>query len=123
MFRLLYDHAVRLFTRSCSNIRTEYGDWALAQETRAPDPYVWRPPNPHDARWRRWARRNRAAGRYLPFPPEETCWQRPPRSQPPPRRAEDDPVRLYVRLQDQCREDMAQLRRHDFWITCSSILE
>ncbi|WP_079056535.1 hypothetical protein [Streptomyces caeruleatus] len=91
MFRLLYDAVARLLGRPAVRERD------LAREVRAPDPYVPRLPNPHDARWRRWARRNRAAGRYLAFLPEEACWQLPPRHPGPPLwRGGDDPVRLYV---------------------------
>lgn len=97
MFRLFYDYVARLFTRLRPNGRPTTGNWAPALESRAPDPYVWRLPNPYDARWRRWSRRNRTAGRYLPFPPEEACWQHPPhRPQPPLWHTGDDPVRLYV---------------------------
>jgi hypothetical protein len=36
-----------------------------------------REPSPYDARWRRWFKRSRAAGRWLPFPRDEECWQSP----------------------------------------------
>ncbi|MDT0470932.1 hypothetical protein RM863_02100 [Streptomyces sp. DSM 41014] len=71
-------------------------DRELAREVRIPDPYVWRLPTPRDARWIRWSKRCRAAGRYLPFPGEEACWQTPERPDPPHRQAGDDVVRLYV---------------------------
>ncbi|MCX4881639.1 hypothetical protein [Streptomyces sp. NBC_00847] len=97
MFRLLYEYAARLLTRPCSNSGPAQDSWCLAQEPpRVPDPYVWRLPNPYDARWGRWAKRSRAAGRYLPFPPVEACWQRPPRAQPQRWRTDEDPVRPYV---------------------------
>ncbi|MFF4364044.1 hypothetical protein [Streptomyces sp. NPDC001604] len=98
MFRLFYDHAVRLFSRSHANARPVPSKWALAQETRAPDPYVWRLPSPYDARWRRWARRNREAGHRLPFPRDEDCWPIPVHSGTgmPLWEAADDVVRPYV---------------------------
>jgi hypothetical protein len=69
----------------------------LAGEVRTPDPYVWRLPNPHDARWRRWSKRCRTAGRYLPFPAEEACWHvPPPRPASTPWHTDDDVVRPYV---------------------------
>lgn len=67
-----------------------------AGEVRTPDPYVRRLPNPHDARWRRWSKRCRAAGRYLPFPAEEACWHVPRRPQSPSWDTGDDVVRPYV---------------------------
>jgi hypothetical protein len=57
---------------------TRVEDWCLPPEAvvRTPvPPCVWRPPSPYDARWRRWCRRCRAAGRYLPFPADEPCWR------------------------------------------------
>ncbi|MEV6943924.1 hypothetical protein AB0N07_18355 [Streptomyces sp. NPDC051172] len=73
-------------------------DWNLAAEPRAPDPYVWRLPGPYDARWRRWARRNRAAGFRLALPGDEECWHIPTRSGTgmPLWEAADDVVRPYV---------------------------
>lgn len=66
-------------------------------EVRVPDPYVWRLPNPHEARWRRWAKRSRAAGCHLPFPHTEECWQVPGRRPPVPLwETSDDVVRPYV---------------------------
>ncbi|MEU4652563.1 hypothetical protein AB0G32_01205 [Streptomyces sp. NPDC023723] len=61
---------------------------------RTPDPYVWRLPTPHDARWRRWHKRCRAAGRYLPFPQGEAQ-----ATAPVPHASwstDDDVVRPYV---------------------------
>ncbi|MFE9678435.1 hypothetical protein ACFYO5_30740 [Streptomyces sp. NPDC006259] len=69
----------------------------LTREVRAPDPYVWRLPDPRDARWRRWSRRSRATGRYPPFPHDEPCWQTPSPPAPPAWRTRDDVVRAYVR--------------------------
>ncbi|MEU8971755.1 hypothetical protein AB0D11_21220 [Streptomyces monashensis] len=63
---------------------------------RAPDLYVWRLPNPRDARWRRWAKHNRAAGHRLPFPRDEECWHVPVRPGTLLWEATDDVVRLYV---------------------------
>ncbi|MFJ9721030.1 hypothetical protein ACIRPQ_34760 [Streptomyces sp. NPDC101213] len=77
----------------------------LAREVRSPDPYVWRLPDPHDARRRRWSKRSRATGRYLPFPRDETCWATTPPPVPPSWRTGEtgetgetgkDLVRLYV---------------------------
>ncbi|CAM5731830.1 hypothetical protein SHIRM173S_12667 [Streptomyces hirsutus] len=93
MLRRLLDALARRRPRG-----TPVNDRAPAQEVRAPDPYVWRLPNPHDARWRRWRRWNkrcRAAGRYLPFL-EEACRQTPRRSWSPSWRTDDDVVRPYV---------------------------
>lgn len=91
MLRRLCEALARLLTP-----RKPLRDTDLAREVRAPDPYVWRLPTPYDARWRRWSKRSRAAGRYLPFPAEEACWQPPPRFQLPPWQADDDVVRPYV---------------------------
>ncbi|MGP2439149.1 hypothetical protein [Streptomyces sp. JW3] len=64
------------------------------REVRQPDPYVWRLPTPYDARWRRWHKRSRAVGRYLPFPQGET---RAPAPAPHPSWPPDDDVfRPYV---------------------------
>jgi hypothetical protein len=93
MFRRLYEAAAR---RLRPRTPPSYTD--LAQEVRTPDPYVWRLPTPHDARWRRWHKRSLAAGHYLAFPAVEDCWQPTPRTQPPSWHAEDDPVRPYVTL-------------------------
>lgn len=68
----------------------------LADQVREPDPYVWPCLSPYDARWRRWHKRCRAAGRYLPWPGDEPCWTGPDYSQPPRWRTEDDVVRPYV---------------------------
>ncbi|MFD5265350.1 hypothetical protein [Streptomyces sp. NPDC058335] len=94
MFRLLHDAVVRLMAQPAAH-EPPMAD--LAREVRAPDPYVWRLPTPHDARWRRWSRRSRATGRYLPFPHDEACWQTPPPPAPPSWRTGDDVVRTYVR--------------------------
>lgn len=72
----------------------------IHEEARPPDPSVWRLPTAREARWRRWARRNRAAGHTLPLPKEEACWGSSGRSRKPARKpsweAADDVVRLYV---------------------------
>ncbi|MEU9666448.1 hypothetical protein AB0E25_12800 [Streptomyces bobili] len=68
----------------------------LAREARTPDPYVWRLPDPHDARWRRWARRSRAVGHRLPFPCREDCWEAAARPRSPSWSTDDDVVRPYV---------------------------
>ncbi|MEU0738273.1 hypothetical protein [Streptomyces sp. NPDC006134] len=90
MFRLIREAVVRVLTRP------EADDRDLARETRSPDPYVWRLPTPYEARWRRWHKRSRAAGRYLPFPCEETCRRIPPRPRPPAWHTDDEVVRPYV---------------------------
>jgi hypothetical protein len=101
MFHRVHDRLVRLLGGPRPTGPTA-GDLDLVREARTPDPYVWRLPDPYDARWRRWARRNRTAGRYLPFPREEECWQVPARTRPPPTRqtpswqTDDDVVRPYV---------------------------
>ncbi|MET7293251.1 hypothetical protein ABZS79_14150 [Streptomyces griseoloalbus] len=92
MFRTVRDTVARLLARPRpSPVASD-----PAQEVRVPDPYVWRLPNPHDARWRRWSKRCRVAGRYLPFPAEEACWPVPRRPRSPSWGTEDDVVRLYV---------------------------
>ncbi|MFB0618654.1 hypothetical protein [Streptomyces sp. AGS-58] len=68
----------------------------LGREVRLPDPYVWRLPNPHDARWRRWARRSRAAGHRLPHLRDEECWQTPRPAPAPLWETSDEVVRPYV---------------------------
>lgn len=76
-----------------------HADWAtaiLTSEVREPDPYVWPLPSPYDARWRRWHKRCRTAGRYLPCPRDEPCWPSSGASSPPAWQAEDDVVRPYV---------------------------
>ncbi|MFE1798516.1 hypothetical protein ACFW9L_20460 [Streptomyces sp. NPDC059517] len=95
MFRFLRDAVARLLSRP-RHRRPEAGDWDLAREVRAPDPYVWRLPSAHDARWRRWSRRHRLTGCYPPLLPEEACWKPPTRFRTPPPQVEDDMVRLYV---------------------------
>lgn len=96
MFRRLYEAAARLLSGRRAD-RTAVNDWAHSQETRTPDPYVWRLPSPYDARWRRWAKRSRATGHRLPFPCDEEYWTAPPS---PPRgplwETSDDVVRPYV---------------------------
>ncbi|MFF3503688.1 hypothetical protein [Streptomyces sp. NPDC003247] len=91
MLRPVRDAVVRLLGRTKADERNP------VREVRAPDPYVWRLPNPRDARWRRWAKRSRAAGRCLPFPCDgEACWQSPPPPRPPAWQTDDDVVRAYV---------------------------
>ncbi len=68
----------------------------LEREVRAPDPYVWPLLSPYDARWRRWHKRCRAAGRYLPWPSDEPCWATTDHPQPSPWQTDDDMVRPYV---------------------------
>ncbi|GAA4808340.1 hypothetical protein GCM10023220_43500 [Streptomyces ziwulingensis] len=85
MFRRIRDGLVRRRPRDSAD---------LGEEVRTPDPYVWRLPDLREARWRRWHRRCRAAGRYLPFPLEETQPQAPMR--PLWRSEGDDVVRPYV---------------------------
>lgn len=93
MFRLLYDTVSRLFGQP----RAPEPPMAdLAREVRTPDPYVWRLPDPHDARWRRWARRSRAVGHRLPFPCREDCWEATARPRSPSWSTDDDVVRPYV---------------------------
>ncbi|MFB7501751.1 hypothetical protein ACFC09_45120 [Streptomyces sp. NPDC056161] len=99
MFRRVHDALARLLGPPRSNgPTTDCTDFMdLAREARTPDPYVWRQPNPYDARWRRWAKRNRATGRYLPVPREEECWQAPARTRTPPTwQTDDDVVRPYI---------------------------
>ncbi|MET8559202.1 hypothetical protein ABZV75_00920 [Streptomyces flaveolus] len=55
-----------------------------------------REPSPYDARWRRWFKRCRAAGRRLPLPRDEECWQAPSPAPAPLWETADDVVRLYV---------------------------
>lgn len=88
---------LRRLRETLARRRTDRTATALAREVREPDPYVWRLPNPYDARWRRWHKRCRAAGRHLPFPAEEACWPAPPpRPASAPWQADDDVVRPYV---------------------------
>lgn len=96
MFRLLYEYAVRLLTGPRANSHPLPDDWNRAHEPPAADPYVWRLPNPHDARWRRWARRSRAVGHRLPFPCDEEGWHSPTRPGTPLWEAADKVVRPYV---------------------------
>ncbi|MGX1270701.1 hypothetical protein RKD18_003895 [Streptomyces phaeoluteigriseus] len=93
MLRRLCDAVTRLLTRARPH-NPPMAD--LAQEVRAPDPYVWRLPSPHDARWRRWAKRSRAAGHRLPFPCREECWEATARPRSPSWSTDDDVVRPYV---------------------------
>jgi hypothetical protein len=90
MLRLLYDAVARLLNRPAVHDRD------LAREVRTPDPYVWRLPNPSVARWRRWARRSRAAGHRLPFPEDEECWSAALPAQRSLWETSDDVVRPYV---------------------------
>ncbi|MFI9247038.1 hypothetical protein ACIGXF_31705 [Streptomyces sp. NPDC053086] len=93
MLRTLREALTRLFTRPASSGTAPID---LAREVRAPDPYVWRLPDPYDARWRRWARRSRAAGHRLPLPRDEECWQAPPTARAPLWESSEDVVRPYV---------------------------
>ncbi|MEV6407309.1 hypothetical protein [Streptomyces bobili] len=93
MFRRLYDAVVRLITQP-SSPEPPMAD--LAREVRAPDPYVWRLPDPHDARWRRWSKRSRAVGHRLPFPCREECWEAAARPRSASWSTDDDVVRPYV---------------------------
>jgi hypothetical protein len=95
MFRLVRDAVDRLLSRR-AEVEKEANDRDLAREVRTPDPYVWRLPNPYDARWRRWFKRSRAAGRYLPFPAEEAYWKVPSRPGTRARTTDDDVARPYV---------------------------
>lgn len=95
MFRRLYDALARPFTRSRRR-NTGAADLEIARETRTPDPYVWRLPNPYDSRWRRWAERNRAAGHRLPMLCDEACWRSPTPPHRPLWETADDVVRPYV---------------------------
>lgn len=93
MLRRLCDAVTRLLTRPQPH-EPPMAD--LAQEVRAPDPYVWRLPSPHDARWRRWARRSREVGHRLPFPCREDCWEATTGPRSPSWSTDDDVVRPYV---------------------------
>ncbi|MFJ5264324.1 hypothetical protein ACIQAC_28075 [Streptomyces sp. NPDC088387] len=92
MFRRLYDAVAGLLGRP----RPVDDDRDLAGEVRTPDPYVWRLPDPYAARWRRWARRSRAAGYRLAFPRDEECWVCEPPAREPRWETSDDVVRAYV---------------------------
>ncbi len=70
--------------------------WTTRNTTGAAQPHARRLPNPHDARWRRWAKRFRAAGHRLPFPRDEECWQTPAPARTPLWEPSDDVVRPYV---------------------------
>lgn len=70
--------------------------WTARNTTGADQPHAWRLPNPHDARWRRWAKRFRAAGHRLPFPRDEERWQIPAPARTPLWETSDDVVRPYV---------------------------
>jgi hypothetical protein len=92
MLRRIYDFLARLLTRN----RT-LDNWAgLAQEARPPDPYVWRLPNPHDARRRRWSRRALTTGHRLPVLQGKDCRHVPPPPRAPLWTTPDDPVRPCV---------------------------
>ncbi|MDQ0582447.1 hypothetical protein [Streptomyces rishiriensis] len=94
MFRRIYEALAGL--RHKNGPVPNDRDRDAGREVRMPDPYVWRLPDPREARWRRWARRNRAAGHRLPFPREEACWQTRARPRKPLWEGDDDVVRLYV---------------------------
>jgi hypothetical protein len=95
MFRRVYDVLARpLGRRRPSRTAVDYP--GPSEEVRAPDPYVRRLPNPRDARWRRWAKRNRAAGHRLPFLRDEECWHTPSHSSSPLWETTDGVVRPYV---------------------------
>lgn len=97
MIRRAYDALTRLFGGGPRSSGHVLNDRDLAREARAPDPYVWRLPDPYEARWRRWARLNRTTGHRLPFPRDEECWRTPPPpGTPRPWGTSDDVVRLYV---------------------------
>jgi len=95
MLRRVHDALARLLTGPRAD-SLAMNDWHLAQEVRVPDPYVWRLPNPSEARWSRWARRSRAVGHRLPLPQEEECWHIPARHTAPLWETADDVVRPYV---------------------------
>ncbi len=88
MFRQAYETAARLLTRRAA--------LTPVREIPTSGPPVHRLPNPRDARWRRWAKRSRAAGYRLPLPRDEECWRVPTRPGPPLREVTEDPVRTYV---------------------------
>ncbi len=90
MFRLIREAVARLFAGPTPDGR------GLAPEVRTPDPDVRRLPSPYDARWRRWFKRSRAAGRYLPMPLDEDCWQVPQPPGPPAWQTDENVVRPYV---------------------------
>lgn len=95
MVRRLYDALTRLFSRTRINVPAP-DERSLTQDVRLPDPYVWRLPDPYDARWRRWSKRSLATGHRLPVPQEEDCRHIPPRPRSPLCATSDDPVRRYV---------------------------
>ncbi|OQR63719.1 hypothetical protein B6E66_12295 [Streptomyces maremycinicus] len=94
MFRRIYEAFAGLRHKDAPAAHDRERD--TVPRARVPDPYVWRLPDPREARWRRWARRSRAAGHCLPFPQEEACWQSPARPREPLWEAADDVVRPYV---------------------------
>jgi hypothetical protein len=77
MIRRLYDVLTRLFSRMLTDGPAP-DDWRFAGDVRVPDPYVWRLPDLHEARWRRWAKRSLATGHRLPVLQEEDFWHIPP---------------------------------------------
>lgn len=95
MIRRLHDELTRLFRRPRTDVPAP-GDWRYAQEVRVPDPYVWRLPDPYEARWRRWSKCSVATGHRLPVLREEKCWHAPPLPRTPLWSTSDDPVRRYV---------------------------
>ncbi|MFG2604038.1 hypothetical protein ACGFT2_10875 [Streptomyces sp. NPDC048514] len=91
MFRPITDAVARVFAS-----RPQVRETDLAREVRTPDPYVWRLPSPYEARWRRWFKRSREAGRYLPVPRDEGGRRLPSDAVQPSWQTEDDVVRPYV---------------------------
>lgn len=49
MIRRLYDVLTRLFNRTLTDVPAP-DDWQFAGDVRVPDPYVWRLPDPYEAR-------------------------------------------------------------------------
>lgn len=95
MLRRVHDALARLLGRPRSS-SPAVNALALAGEVRPPDPYAWQLPNPRDARWRRWAKRNRAAGHRLPFPRDEERWHIRTHPHVPLWEATDDVIRPYI---------------------------
>lgn len=95
MVRQLYDALTRLFSRKHRDVPAP-DDWRFAHNVRVPDPYVWRLPEPHEARWRRWSKRSLATGHRLPVLQEEECWHIPAPPRTPLWSISDNLVRRYV---------------------------